>query len=106
MFDKKIAWSAWLVTVCALLVATPTLAADASNAAARAAAWEKAANVGDATGLVELYTDDGCRMPPNAKAVQGRAALMAHFSSALTPGQAITIAVTAAESSGALGYGT
>lgn len=106
MFNRAVLCSAGIAALCAMFVATPTLAADASNVAARAAAWEQAYNAGNPSGLVELYTDDGCRMPPNAKAVQGKEALMAHFKATATQGQKVTVAVTAAESSGALGYGT
>jgi len=61
MPNKTAAWIASIVAVFAVFATTPTLAADASNVAARAAMWEKAANAGNLPGLVELYADDGCR---------------------------------------------
>ena len=45
-------------------------------------------------------------MPPNTKMVQGKEALLAHFKSSIVPGGKTEIAVTTAESSGSLSYGT
>lgn len=39
------------------------------------AAWEKAFNNADAAGVAAIYAEDAILMPPNAPAVQGRAAI-------------------------------
>jgi ketosteroid isomerase-like protein len=63
---------------------------------------------GNLNGLVELYTADACRMPPNAMAVQGKEGLLAQFKMLKDQfqGAKTKLALTVAESSGNLGYGT
>ena len=74
--------------------------------AARAAAWEKAYNADDIKAVTALYAADGCRMPPNAKTVQGSAAVSAQLKSQKEQGAAkVKIAVTGAEASGDWAYG-
>jgi ketosteroid isomerase-like protein len=91
----------------AMLAAVPALAADASDLAGRAATWEKEYNAGNLKAVQALYAADGCRMPPNQKAVQGNEATLAQIKAGKDMGWAkVKIAVTAAETSGDLGYGT
>jgi ketosteroid isomerase-like protein len=91
----------------AVLTAAPAVAADQSDLAGRAAVWEKDYNAGNLKGVQALYASDGCRMPPNQKAVHGNEAILAQIKSGKGKGWAkVKIAVTAAESSGDLAYGT
>lgn len=64
--------------------AAPCGAEDVESAiAARATAWEKAFNAGDAAGIAALYTRDALLLPPNAQSITGRAAIEAFWSGAL-----------------------
>jgi ketosteroid isomerase-like protein len=91
----------------AVLAAVPAAAADSSGLAARAATWEKEYNADNLAGVMALYASDGCRMPPNQEAVHGSDAILAQLKSGKDRGLAkVKIAVTSAESSGDLGYGT
>jgi len=103
---KRIAGWGFVVMLCAL-VSIPALAADKSDVAARAATWEKEYNAGNLAAVVALYAPDGCRMPPNQDAVHGRDAILAQLKAGKDRGFAqVKIAVTAADSSGDVGYGT
>lgn len=75
--------------------------------AGRAATWEKEYNAGNLTAVQALYASDGCRMPPNEKGVHGSEAILAQLKAGKDRGIAkVKIAVTGADSSGDLGYGT
>lgn len=65
-----------LSVIACTFVAAPS-GADDTNAAigARTAAWTKAWNAGDAAALSRMYTSDGMLLPPNSRAVNGRAAI-------------------------------
>jgi len=90
----------------ATLATVPAVAADKSNLAARAAAWEKEYNAGNLAGVQALYAADACRMPPNQEAVHGSDAILAQLKAGRDRGAAkVKIVVTAAETSGDLGYG-
>ena len=90
----------------ATLAAVPALAADKSDPAGRAATWEKEYNAGNLTTVQVLYAADGCRMPPNQKAVQGSESILAQIKASKDRGWAkVKIVVTATESSGDLSYG-
>jgi len=89
------------------LASVALLAGDKSDLAARAATWEKEYNAGNLAAVVGLYAADGCRMPPNQDAVHGSEAILAQLKAGKDRGLAkVKIAVTAAETSGDLGYGT
>ncbi|HUO82794.1 MAG TPA: nuclear transport factor 2 family protein [Gammaproteobacteria bacterium] len=67
-----------------VFAAAPCGAEDVESAiAARATAWEKAFNAGDAAGIAALYTRDALLLPPNAQSITGRAAIEAFWSGAL-----------------------
>jgi ketosteroid isomerase-like protein len=102
---KRIVGWGFVVMLCAL-ISIQALAADKSDVAARAATWEKEYNADNLAGVVALYAPDGCRMPPNQEAVHGRDAILAQLKAGKDHGAAkVKIAVTAADSSGDLGYG-
>lgn len=87
-------------------VTSSVFAADASDVAGRAAAWEKAYNSGDLKAVADLYEADGCRMPPFQATVKGRDAIMAQLKDGKDKGFAkVKIAVTSSETSGDMGYG-
>jgi len=90
----------------ALLAAAPAPAADKSDMAARAATWEREYNSGNLAAVVALYAADGCRMPPNQDVAPGSATILAQLKTGKERGLAkVKIAVTAADSSGDVGYG-
>jgi ketosteroid isomerase-like protein len=107
MHTKKVFCCGLILMLAAVLAAVPAAAADSSGLAARAATWEKEYNADNLAGVVALYASDGCRMPPNQEAVHGSDAILAQLKSGKDRGLAkVKIAVTSAESSGDLGYGT
>ena len=90
-----------------VVAALPAVAADSSGMAARAAVWEKEYNAGNLAAVQALYASDGCRMPPNQESVCGSEAILAQLKAGKDRGLAqVKIVVTAAETSGDLGYGT
>ncbi len=103
---NRTAYIAW-VFVLALLAAAPAIAADDSNLAGRAASWEKEYNAGNLKAVAALYAADGCRMPPNQKAVNGTDGILGQLTAGKEQGLAkVKIAVTTAETNGDWGYGT
>ena len=103
---KRIAYFGW-VLVLAVLAAAPALAADQSDLAGRAATWEKEYNAGNLKAVAAMYAADGCRMPPNQKAVHGTEAILGQLTAGKEQGIAkVKIAVTAAETKDDWGYGT
>lgn len=106
MFEKGIKCCAWILMLCAILVAAPAMAADASDLAGRAATWEKEYNAGNLKAVAALYAADGCRMPPNAPIAKGSEGILAQLQSGKDNGIAkVKIAVTMAETSGDWGSG-
>ena len=104
---KKVVCCGLVLMLGAALAAIPAAAADSSNIAALAAVWEKEYNAGNLAAVAALYASDGCRMPPNQEAVHGSEAILAQLKAGKDRGLAkVKIAVTAAESSGDLSYGT
>ncbi len=97
-----------LVLVAALVVAVvPAWGEDHSDLAGRAKAWESEYNAGKLDAVAALYTADGCRMPPNAETANGGTAILGQLKAGREQGIAqVKIAVTSAESSGDLSYGT
>jgi len=107
MHTKKVFCCGLVLMLGTMLAAVPASAADSSGLAARAATWEKEYNAGNLAAVVSLYASDGCRMPPNQEAVHGSDAILAQLKAGKDRGLAkVKIAVTSAESSGDLGYGT
>ena len=104
---KKVVCCGLVLMLGAALATIPAAAADSSNIAALAAVWEKEYNAGNLAAVAALYASDGCRMPPNQEAVHGSEAILAQLKAGKDRGLAkVKIAVTAAESSGDLSYGT
>ncbi len=90
-----------------ILAAVPAAAADKSDLAGRVVTWEKEYNAGNLAAVQAMYASDACRMPPNQKAVQGSEAILGHLKWGKDQGWAkVKLAVTSAESSGDLAYGT
>ena len=107
MHTKRIVCAGFVLMLSAMLATVPAAAADQSDIAARAAVWEKEYNAGNLAAVQALYASDGCRMPPNQEAVHGSAAILAQLKAGKDRGLAnVKIAVTSAESSGDLSYGT
>ena len=107
MFSKTINSSVWIAALCAMLAATPTLAADASDLVGRAATWEKDYNADNLKGVVALYAVDGSRMPPHAATTKGSESILAELKSLKEQGAVkVKITVTVGESAGNLNYGT
>jgi ketosteroid isomerase-like protein len=103
---KPIVCWALMVMLGATLAPVPAVAGDKSDLAARAATWEKEYNAGNLPAVQALYAADGCRMPPNQAAARGSEAILAQLQAGKDRGFAkVKIAVTAAETSGDLGYG-
>jgi len=104
---KRIVCSGFVVLLLLSLISIPALAADKSDVAGRAATWAKEYNAGNLSAVVALYTSDGCRMAPNMPLVRGRDAIMAQLKAGKDAGAAtVKVTVTAADSSGDIGYGT
>jgi ketosteroid isomerase-like protein len=107
MHMKKVFCCGLVLMLGAMLAAVPATAADSSGLAARAATWEKEYNADNLAAVVALYASDGCRMPPNQEAVHGSDAILAQLKAGKDRGLAkVKIAVTSADSSGDVGYGT
>ena len=107
MLVKKIACFGLILMLGSILAAVPALAADKSDLAGRVMTWEKEYNAGNLAAIQSMYASDACRMPPNQKAVQGSEAVLGHLKWGKDQGWAkVKLAVTAAETSGDLGYGT
>ena len=106
MHTKRVVCCGLVLMLGAVLASVPAVAADKSDLAARAVVWEKEYNAGNLAAVQALYAADGCRMPPNQEAVHGSEAILAQIKGGKDMGFAkVKIVVTAAESSGDLGYG-
>jgi ketosteroid isomerase-like protein len=106
MLAKRVVCCGLVLMLGAVLAALPAAAADQSGLATRAAVWEKEYNAGNLAVVQAMYATDGCRMPPNQEAVHGSEAILAQLKAGKERGFAkVKIVVTAAESSGDLGYG-
>jgi ketosteroid isomerase-like protein len=106
MHTKKVFCFGLVLMLGAALASVPATAADSSGVAARAATWEKEYNADNLAAVVALYASDGCRMPPNQEVAKGTDAILAQLKAGKDRGAAkVKIVVTAAETSGDLGYG-
>ncbi len=84
----------WVLMVTLLTTVTPMLAQQAGSAnadekaiRAEAAAWSKAMEAKDAAKFVEFYAADARVLPPNAPAVNGKAARLEYWKKFMaTPG--------------------
>lgn len=107
MHMKRIICGGLLLVLGAALAVVPAAATDKSDVAGRAATWEREYNAGNLAAVQALYAPDGCRMPPNQEAAHGSDAILANLKAGKDRGVAkVKIAVTSAESSGDVGYGT
>ena len=89
-----------------MLVVAPALAADESDLAGRASAWQEAFNAGNLEAVAALYTADACRMPPNMESVEGQEAIAGNLQAFVDMGAAqVNLAVTEDESVGDMAYG-
>ena len=104
MRAKRVVCCGLVLMLGAVLATVPAAAADKSDAAARAAVWEKEYNAGNLAAVQALYATDGCRMPPNQEAVHGSEAILAQLKASKDRGLAkVKLVVTTVESSGDLG---
>jgi ketosteroid isomerase-like protein len=94
------------VTIATLMfLAIPASAADESDLAGRAAAWQEGFNSGNLDAVAALYAEGASRMPPNAETL-GKGGIAANLQSFKDSGAAtVRLAVTDAESVGDLAYG-
>ena len=107
MHMKTIICGGLFLVLGAALAVVPAAAIDKSDVAGRAATWEREYNAGNLAAVQALYAPDGCRMPPNQEAAHGSDAILANLKAGKDRGVAkVKIAVTSAESSGDVGYGT
>lgn len=98
--------AATLAIAALMLSAALASAADESDLAGRAVAWQEAYSSGDVQAVAALYAEDGCRMPPNAETVEGRTAIAAQIEAGRDAGGVqVNISVTEAESVGDMAYG-
>ena len=104
MLVKRMACFGCIFMLATTLVAAPAFAADESNMAAKAATWAKEYNANNLKGVQALYATDGCRMPPNAAAAHGSAAILAQLQGSKEQAPKIKIALTSAETTGDQGY--
>ena len=89
-----------------VLALAPAVSAGETDLAGRAATWAKSFNSDDLIGIARLYTEDGCRMPPNAEAIKGRPAIADYLKGMKEMGAAkVKISVTVDESSGDMAHG-
>jgi len=95
-----------VLLACAAVVMVAAPATAAENLDAVVEQWVTAYNAGDDDAVAALYTEDGCRMPPNAEAVHGREAIAANIAGLHELGLArVEIAYTGKGTSGDIGYG-
>lgn len=90
----------------ALALATPVVAGGwKSYDESMAKSWEAAFNSGDDAAVAAFYTEDGIRMPPNAPAAEGRAAIEAQVKSSREMGAAgVRLETDETATSGDLGF--
>lgn len=89
-----------------LLAVAPVAADDKSDLAGRAAKWENEYNSENLGNVADLYSEDGCRMPPNMEIVSGHDAIVAALKAGKDRGLAkVKLSVTDATSSGTIGWG-
>ena len=90
-----------------LLAVTPVVAGDDSDMAGRLVTWQKAYNSDDLDALQAMYTEDGCRMPPNAETVSGSEAMQEFNKRGKELGWAeVTLGLTSSATSGDWGWAT
>ena len=87
--------------------APPVVAEVAFDHAALMGNFAREFNADNSEALANLFTDDGCRMPPSQPIVEGRAMLLAQLEAAtsMTTGE-LKLTLTSSESSGELAHGT
>ena len=106
MRPSRIVLGAVLMIV-GVILAMPAGAGDESNLAARVVTWEKEYNADGLKKIAAMYSEDGCRMPPNQEAVHRREGILAQLETGKKQGIAkVKLALTSAVSSGDMAYGT
>jgi ketosteroid isomerase-like protein len=106
MNRKSVSILACVAVLAAGLVVSPALAGnDASNMTERIVQWQNMFNAGDAKGIAAMYAEDGARLPYQAPAVSGRAAIAANIQGTLDQGIVkIELALAGSESQGDLAW--
>jgi len=95
-----------VLLVAVTLAASPALAGDKSDLAGRVKVWQDAFNAGNADAVAALYTKEALRMPYQAPAIQGRAAIQGNIKMTHDAGVTkIALGVLGAESRGSLAWG-
>jgi len=90
----------------AALVASAAFAGDdPSNMAETIVTWEKAFNAGDAKAIAAVYAEDATRMPYQAPAISGQAAIAANISETRDQGIVkIELKLVGSETEGKMGW--
>lgn len=94
----------WPVALGLLLIVTAASASDQSNMKSTVMKWESTYNAGDLEAIAAMYTEDGCRMPPNAETVTGRAAILKQLKDTQPAAPKVKLGLTHAETNDNLGY--
>jgi ketosteroid isomerase-like protein len=106
MNPKTVACGGTLVVVGLILAAAPVMAADPSDLAGRVVTWEKNYNADDTKAVAAMYTEDGCRMPPNQATVHGREGIQGQLDAGKKQGIAkVKLGLTSTTTSGDMAYG-
>jgi ketosteroid isomerase-like protein len=87
-----------------LLIAACAWASDESDMKSKVAKWEASYNAGDLAAVAAMYTEDGCRMPPNAVTANGRAGILKQLQDSHDGAPKVKLGLSHAESNGDLGY--
>ena len=96
-----------VIVLVLLLAVAPVAADDKSDLAGRAAKWENEYNSENLGNVADLYSKDGCRMPPNMATLNGHDKIVAALKAGKDQGLAkVKLSVTKAESSGTIGWGS
>ena len=97
---------AGLFVVVMFLAMTAAVADDKSDLAGRVAKWESEFNGENLGSVADLYTSDGCRMPPDKETITGHDAIVADLKAGKAQGiDKVKLSLTTAESSGNIGWG-
>jgi ketosteroid isomerase-like protein len=88
-----------------LLAVAPAVAEDESDMAGVAATFQEEYNAGNFAAVTALYSEDGCRMPPNADIVYGSDAILGFLEASDEAGMVkIEVSVISAITSGDMGW--
>jgi ketosteroid isomerase-like protein len=104
--DVKRSRAQYLGSLLAAILATPALAGSQMDMQGMVKAWEQSFNTGDLEAVVSMYTEDGCRMPPDEMTANGRAAILQQLESTSADGGTVELGLTRSDSLGGMGYAT